>query len=180
VNQPPVAQPDHYRLAKDAAAKNFAVLSNDSDPDGDALRIVAVTTAAHGSVTSTADHVTYKPDHGYVGTDTFSYKVVDGAGNSDTATVTMQITKDNHPPATKDDTYTVHVGQTITGHVLANDSDPDGDSITVTKDDSLLITVAADGSFTFTGLVPGKTTFHYTASDGLATHNGTVTIKVIL
>jgi hypothetical protein len=90
------------------------------------------------------------------------------------------VQKDNHPPATKDDTYTVKVGQTINANVLTNDSDPDGDALTVTKDDSALINVAPDGTFSFTGVVVGKTTFHYTVSDGLATHNATVTIKVVL
>ncbi len=127
----------------------------------------------------TASKVTYKPAGKFVGTDTFTYRIADTAGHSATATVTIQVFKDNHPPATKDDNYTVHVGQTFTGHVLANDTDPDGDALTVTKDDSAVITVAPDGSFTFTGLMLGKVTFHYTASDGLATHNSNVTIKII-
>lgn len=180
MNHAPVAQPDSYRVAKDSPAKDFAVLSNDSDPDGDALRVVGVTTPGHGTVSFTAGKVTYQPTHGYVGTDSFSYRIADSAGRSDTATVSVQVLTDNHPPAPKDDTYTVRVGQTITANVLANDTDPDGDALTVTGDDSALISVSANGLFTFTGLVVGKTTFHYTVSDGLASHNATVTIKVVL
>jgi hypothetical protein len=179
-NHAPVAKADAYRLMKDSSPKDFAVLTNDSDPDGDPLQIVNVSTPGHGSVSFTGTKVTYQPTHGYVGSDSFSYRIVDGAGHADTATVSVQVQKDNHPPATKDDTYTVKVGQTINANVLTNDSDPDGDALTVTKDDSALINVAPDGTFSFTGVVVGKTTFHYTVSDGLATHNATVTIKVVL
>ena len=180
VNQPPVAKPDHYRIDEDSAASRFSVLSNDSDPEGDALHIASVATPKHGTVSHSDDAVTYTPDAGFSGTDTFTYRVVDSAGNADTGTVVVQIQPVNHAPTAKADSYTVHVAQTITGHVLANDTDPDGDTLTVTSDDAALITVAANGSFTFTGLLPGTTTFHYVVSDGQATDTGTVTIKVVL
>jgi len=67
------------------------VLANDSDPDGDPLVVKSVGLPAHGVVTTTGPMVTYTPDDGFTGTDTFSYTVSDGRGNTDVATVTVGV-----------------------------------------------------------------------------------------
>jgi LPXTG-motif cell wall-anchored protein len=68
------------------------VLAGDTDPDGDTLTVSTVTQPVHGIVQINADGtVTYTPDKGYQGTDTFTYTVSDGTGNIDTATVTVTV-----------------------------------------------------------------------------------------
>ena len=63
------------------------VRANDSDPAGDPLVVAAVSEAPHGTVTVNADStVTYRPDNGYSGTDSFTYTASDGRGGRDTAT----------------------------------------------------------------------------------------------
>jgi hypothetical protein len=65
------------------------VLANDSDLDGDTLTVVEVTTPANGTaVINTDGTITYTPNAGFTGTDTFTYTVTDG---TDTATASITI-----------------------------------------------------------------------------------------
>ena len=66
VNHQPVATGDSYTMDENTVG-TFAVLTNDSDPDGDALIITAVTQGIHGTVTFTDTEVTYTPATEYVG-----------------------------------------------------------------------------------------------------------------
>ncbi len=95
----------------------------------------------------------------------------------------------NGSPAATDDTFTVNENAVLTtaavSGVLANDTDPDGDSLTTTivsqpSDGS--VTFNNDGSFVYTPDTDffGSDSFTYQASDGLATSNvATVTVNVI-
>ena len=66
------------------------VLSNDADPDGDALQITGVSQGTNGSVTVNANGtLTYTPGTNFQGSDVFTYSVSDGNGGTDTATVTV-------------------------------------------------------------------------------------------
>ena len=76
----------------------------------------------------------------------------------------------NDPPVAGPDAYAITTGQILTTTaatgVLANDSDVDGDTLTVTGDDSLLVTINPDGSFTYRSLLPTTEVVNYTISDG--------------
>ena len=75
------------------------VLANDSDPDGDALSVSAVTQPAHGTVViNTNSTVNYTPASGFTGSDTFSYTVRDSAGATSTATVSITIAVPSESP----------------------------------------------------------------------------------
>jgi uncharacterized repeat protein (TIGR01451 family) len=91
-NDPPVAAADSDTTDADTPV-TIDVLQNDSDPDGDALTVTSVTQGTHGSVTNNGDDVTYAPNPGFSGTDSFTYTVSDGKGGTDTATVTITVTK---------------------------------------------------------------------------------------
>jgi hypothetical protein len=72
------------------------VLSNDSDPDGDALSIVGYqsTTEAGGMVGMSPDGTfTYTPFAGFTGTDHFTYTVADFIGAQDSAVVSVAVTE---------------------------------------------------------------------------------------
>jgi Big-like domain-containing protein len=88
---PPLAQDDHAVTQRDTAV-TIAVLANDSDPDGDPLTVTAVADPAHGGAVSNTDGtVTYTPDPGFVGSDSFEYTISDGAGGTDSATVFVTV-----------------------------------------------------------------------------------------
>ena len=65
------------------------------------------------------------------GDDVFTYTLTDGTSTS-TATLTISVMRANNAPTANDDTINVTVGTPATGNVVtANDTDPDGDSLTV-------------------------------------------------
>jgi VCBS repeat-containing protein len=95
VNDPPVAVDDSATTPQDTPV-TIDVLNNDSDSDGDTLTVNSVTQGSHGSVTNNGSDVTYTPDPGFTGTDSFTYTISDGNGGTDTATVTVAV--DNPEP----------------------------------------------------------------------------------
>jgi hypothetical protein len=90
-NRPPVARDDSAFTAKNTAV-SLNVLANDSDPDGDALSLVAVGLAVNGTVANNgAGNVTYTPNNGFSGIDSFSYTISDGHGHTASANVTVTV-----------------------------------------------------------------------------------------
>jgi outer membrane protein OmpA-like peptidoglycan-associated protein len=156
VNRPPVAVDDVASVPRNSPGVAIQVLANDSDPDGDALTIVAVGAPSNGSATITGSTVTYVPRAGFVGSDGFSYTISDGAL---TASATVRITVVAQAPVANPDRATTRRNQPVTLDVLANDSDPAGDTLT-------LVAVAnpAQGAVTFTAA--GRVT--YTPRPGFA------------
>ncbi|HAV64794.1 MAG TPA: hypothetical protein DCY13_20805, partial [Verrucomicrobiales bacterium] len=177
----PVAFPDEYALVPDQPLVVDAaqgVLANDSDPNLSAdpnLKVFAVLRdrPSHGQVQLDASgSFTYTPNPGYTGGDVFTYTAHDSLAGSGLARVKLG----NTPPIALDDTdYLTFNGKALTvtaaQGVLANDSDPDGDSIT-----SILVSDVShgalqlnhDGSFTYTPSSDhsGLDSFTYRASDG--------------
>jgi len=178
VNDPPVAVADS-RSAPEDTAITINVLTNDSDIDGDTLAITAVTQGAHGRVAFTSTNVTYTPVANYNGADSFTYTVSDGHGGTASATVSMTVSAVNDPPAAAGDSATTPEDTAKTINVLINDSDIDGDTLTVTG-----VTQATHGTVTFTTTsvtytpaanYNGADSFTYTISDG---HGGSATATV--
>ncbi|MGI0013257.1 MAG: Ig-like domain-containing protein, partial [Nitrososphaera sp.] len=184
VNSPPDALNDWGWTYKNTA-KTLGVLSNDSDPDGDALAITSVAEPFGGSVTENGDGtITYTPDLDFVGTDTYRYTISDGRGGTDAAYITIQvrdIMTNNPPNAVNDSTGTTKNTQ-VTTNVLSNDSDPDGDALAITSvtDPAKGTATKNSGTITYTpdtGFV-GTDTYQYTISDGALTDTATVTVSV--
>ncbi len=70
------------------------MLANDTDSNGDTLTAVILTGPANGTVTLLADGLfTYKPNTGFSGTDTFTYRVLDNKGGIDTGLVTIVVNR---------------------------------------------------------------------------------------
>ncbi|MGW4649837.1 FG-GAP-like repeat-containing protein [Kitasatospora sp. NPDC004289] len=94
-NRPPAAANDAYgHIGADTPLVVAApgVLGNDTDPDGNPLTASLVSGPAHGTLTLNPDgSFAYQPDSAYAGGDGFSYKVNDGADDSNTATVTITV-----------------------------------------------------------------------------------------
>ena len=177
-NHPPVAQGDFYSVNEDTALMVTApgVLSNDSDPDGNALAAGLVTSPAHGTLTLNSNGgFVYTPAANYNGTDSFTYQASDGVTNSTTATVTITVNPINDAPIAANDSYTtaedVLLSVAAPG-VLANDTDPDGDGLTallVTGPTHGTLTLNSNGSFTYRPATNynGPDTFSYRAGDGI-------------
>jgi len=184
-NRPPVANDDTATTQEDTS-KTIDVVANDTDQDGDSLTITDFSDPAHGSAAYNQDNtLTYTPDAGYVGADSFTYTVGDGRGGSDTATVHVTVTEaPNRAPDAVNDTVTTTKGEAVRVVVTANDTDPDGDALSVTGVTSPghgTTVNNGDGTVTYTPAAgfTGTDTFQYTISDGHGhTDSATVTIFV--
>jgi CshA-type fibril repeat protein len=180
VNDPPVAV-DDATVTNEETPVTIPVLANDSDVDGDPLTVTSAT-APNGTVVINPDGtVTYTPDPDFNGTDTITYVVSDGQGGTDAATVTVTVNPVNDPPVAVDDVATTPEDTPVTLNVLGNDTDVDGDPLTVTGATSPdgQVTINPDGTVTFTPDPDfnGTTTVTYTISDG---RGGTATATVTL
>jgi VCBS repeat-containing protein len=183
-NDPPSAEPDTATTAEDAAV-TIAVLANDTDIDGDTLSVQAVTPGAHGAAQINGDGtVTYTPQANFNGPDSFSYTASDGYGGTAMATVSVTVTPLNDPPTAAPDSATTAEDTGTSIPVLANDTDIEGDSLTVsgvTQGAHGAVAVNGDGTVTYTPQANfnGSDSFTYTASDGHGgAATGTVTVIV--
>ena len=133
VDDPPEAIDDAAQTAEDTPV-TIAVLANDSDPDGDPLTVAGVSEPAHGTAVLTeTGAVRYTPEPNFNGTARFTYVVGDGSGLTAQATVDVTVLPVNDPPEAVDDAAETAEDTPVTIAVLANDSDPEGDPLTVAE-----------------------------------------------
>ncbi len=182
-NQVPIANDDVVSTTTGVPV-TVSVIANDADPDGDPISVVSWTQPAQGAVNcSAAGDCTYSPLSAFTGTDFFTYSISDQRGGTSTATVTVSVTV-NQAPTPLDDALITPPGFPASVSVLANDSDPDGQTLTVT---SVTQPVHGTASCSPQGLCTydpvagfhGRDAFGYAVSDGHgATGSATVTVDV--
>ncbi|HKB00735.1 MAG TPA: Ig-like domain-containing protein, partial [Gemmataceae bacterium] len=181
VNDAPVAANASVTTDEDTAV-NATVTA--TDVDSPTLTYALVAGPAHGTVVltgSTGSYV-YTPTANYNGPDSFTYKANDGAADSNVATVSITVTAVNDAPVAKNDSAATDEDTAAAIAVLANDTDVDGDTLTVsavTQPAHGAVVVNADGTVTYTPAANynGADSFGYTVSDG---HGGTATATVAL
>jgi hypothetical protein len=155
-----------------------------SDANGDPLTYSIVSAPSMGKVVlsnSTDGSYSYSANTNVSGTDSFTFKVNDGKVDSNTATVTVSITRVNHAPVAQDDSATTNEGQSVTINVLANDSDTDGDTLSISSvgkpHHSTVSVLGNNVIYTPVSGFTGTESFSYTITDG---HGGTATAQVIV
>lgn len=128
-NTPPNAVNDSVTISG-LVASIVDVTHNDTDPDNHSIfvsEIVIQPSNASAAIESSSS-VLITPT--WYGTNSFQYRIDDGQGGDDTATVT--VTVNNRPPTALDDSSTLQDGYSIAiVNVIANDSDPDSDVLRV-------------------------------------------------
>jgi len=188
-NSPPVANDDSATTPQDTQVV-INVIANDSDVDNnlDLSTVAVVDPPGNGAASvSGGGQISYTPQAGFNGADSFTYQICDTDGACDTAVVTITVTATNSPPVANDDTATTLAGANVPIDVTANDTDPDGnlDPSTVTVvDEPANGDTEVDGntgqiSYTPAGNFTGIDSFTYQICDTEgACDTATVTVTV--
>ncbi len=189
VNTAPVAEAMELGSLQAGSSVDVQLLA--SDADGDTLNFSIVEQPNKGLVEvinpvtglfrlSLERHVT-------VNRDWFTFKVDDGLAESQTVQVAFSISHpDNQVPQASDDTGSTPSDMSLVLDVVANDSDPDGDTLqpepeSATSEQGGLIEVV-DGRLRYTppAQFTGTDSFRYRASDGMSrSEPASVTVTVI-
>ncbi|PSJ72030.1 hypothetical protein C7N43_36300, partial [Sphingobacteriales bacterium UPWRP_1] len=176
---------------------SIPVLANDYDPEGSALSAPVITVVPKaGTALVSGNNINYTPGTNYTGKDTLIYQVCESIPGTcspqvlcDTALVLITVL--NQAPTANPDTRNILPCQTVTINLVANDTDPENGTLTVTNLSVLTPSAAGtltnnnDGTVTFTGALGfvGTATFTYTATDNGVTPAtsapATVTINVV-
>jgi large repetitive protein len=141
-------------------------------------------------ITAALDGMGYTPTPGATGTGTLTITVDDGGNTGDggalsaTEIISIALTPVAGAPVAGDDTATTFSGESVTIFVLANDTDAEGDVLSIvsvsTPSDGTA-SANADGSITYTAsaFFVGTVTFTYTVADtGGATDTATATVNI--
>ena len=160
------------------------MLANDTDVDSsDTLSIISAQPSAGGTATIIPTGINYTPAAQFVGIETISYTISDGTTQaSATLTVTVEEPVPNTPPTAVADTATTTTGSTINVSVLANDSDTEGDTLTlasaVTGGSGTVSVVGNNVRYVSAANFTGNEVITYTINDGTSDSTGTLTITV--
>ena len=153
------------------------------DLDGASNGSIQFTTVMGGRATINLDDGTFGYDQngvlnglaaGESGADSFKYQATDGSATSNFATVSLTINGVNDTPIALPDTATIQKGGTVTGNVIANDSDPDHDTLIIggqsVKGSYGILRLDDEGNYSYTAnsnaKVGAQDVFTYSVSDG--------------
>jgi len=157
------------------------------DPDGDSVELLGLGRApARGRVTAVGDGwIEYEAARGASGTDSFTYQVADRFGATAEGTVLVGIAPPlfaNQPPVAVDDHRVVRPNREVSVPVLANDVDPEGDTLGLygkpEASDGIEATYDKDQVVVKTGATPGTYAVRYGVYDGTSSAEGVLTVEV--
>ncbi|MEX0270554.1 Ig-like domain-containing protein [Leptolyngbyaceae cyanobacterium UHCC 1019] len=192
VNLLPIATADSFTVAERGTLLGTSVLANDSDPDFTlplTAQLVSPPTNAGSFSFSPNGTFTYTPVTNFNGFDTFSYVARDVlGGTSNTAIVVINVTSVNDLPVAANDSFTTPEDQPASGNVLANDTDADNPTSSLTAQLISAPTNAGsfsfnpDGSFSYTPLpnFNGIDRFTYVAIDPLGGTSNTAIVSLTI
>ena len=190
INHAPYAIDDAYTVAEDnVLVINVAdLLSNDGDFDADSIMFGTASGAVNGTVVDNGDGtLSFTPSPDYYGDAHFQYSMEDGRGGSTTGTVNITVTPVNDAPTISGPvgfTTAEDTALTVTAaELLANASDVDGDSLSVSgavTAANATVTDNGDGTWTITPEQDfnGTVDLSYAVSDGTVTTNATGSVTV--
>jgi len=148
-------------------AVTIDVLANDTDADADNL-VINSASATFGTVSIVDSQLVYQPASGYFGSDTIVYGISDGQGGSSSASIDVTVLA-NYAPVANDDVAEVVSGQDVVIAVLNNDTDANGDALSVVSAsaENGVITINVDNtiSYTATNNFDGIDTISYSVQD---------------
>jgi hypothetical protein len=149
VGAPPVANPDTADVVTGRSV-TVSPLGNDSDPEGDPLTLMAASVVTPGSGTAVVvgNDVAITTTPGFVGAMVVGYSVSDGASSASSQITVTVTAPPNSPPVAGPDSGSMYAPAELRIEPLANDSDPDGDALTIS---SVAVKTPAAGTATLDG-----------------------------
>lgn len=174
----PVATEDAFIVPEDTPTELDLTAS---DADGDALTFTLVTPPSEGVLIGSGATRVYLPSTNYIGLDSFTFRVSDGARNSNTATVNLLVTPVNDPPLALGGSVTLAEDTPI--NLVLDASDPDGDLLAYT-----LVALPAHGTLMGSGATrtytpapnySGEDAFTFRVSDG-STESSPATVTLTI
>ena len=171
-NSPPRPQAVTARAVA-GTTERIAIPLDGIDTDGDSVELVGVaSTPSKGRVTVGDSWLTYEAFPDAFGRDTFTYAVRDRRGATAESTVTVGVAPagyENQAPYAAKDAVSIRPGRMVAVAVTANDSDPDGDEITLSDDlvvpDGIDASVSSGRILVDAPTQPGDYTITYTIAD---------------
>lgn len=188
-NIPPIAVGDSQSIYGPGTPQQFLVLANDSDSDETpgGLSLVSASLVSGDATVSTAGSiVTITPSPAFIGQVVATYTMRDGGGLTATASIVLTVEKPlNRPPDARDDAVEVVNGGSVTTAVLFNDTDPDGDPLTLSivgaPDSSLgTATLNADRTISFTAIPGASGTASVTYQVADAELTATAVLRIVV
>ncbi|MCS6101611.1 Ig-like domain-containing protein [Shewanella baltica] len=180
-NHLPVANPDTASLPWNQSL-DVDVLANDTDSDGDTLTVTQVTSEFGTAVILANQQLSYTPATDFIGTDVLVYSITDGKGGTASSELTV-IVSGNTAPTTVNDSAATDDRTSLLLDVLSNDSDPDGNALTLVSATAQQGAVSVESNklrYIPKAGFDGVDTVSYQISDGLggeATGQVLITVK---
>jgi len=183
-NEPPTITSGNFEGNQDT---DLIATITASDPEGDTVTFTQTSEPSSGSMMAFVanGNFTYRPNTGFVGTDSFTIAASDGV-NEIAATITLNVLEvipPNEAPTITSANFEGNQDTDLSGTITA--SDPEGDTVTFTQtsepSSGSMMAFAANGNFTYrpnTGFV-GTDSFTITASDGVNEIAATITLNVL-
>ena len=185
VNAAPVANEDSATVVAGGSVV-LDVLANDADADGDAVLLISVGAATHGVTEVEGSMVRYTPSAAFIGREVFSYSISDGRQTS-TGMVAISVTPANQEPVAHPDVAYILADDVAVIAVLANDTDADGDAVSLTNVGAAThgrtAVVGSQATYTPDDGFAGDDSFFYRIADGRgggATGVVTVTVRPLV
>ncbi len=155
VDNIPVAQQDMLTTSEEMLA-TVNVLDNDIGLEDGGITVTIISAPSNGSVSIGQNGaLTYTPSNGYIGSDTFIYRVTDVDGDFDSANVNINIISNNidHTPVANADRATTQAVTPVSIDVLSNDTGIEDGPIAVSITSSPSegsVTIKQDNTITYT------------------------------
>ena len=133
INDAPIAADDAAQTSAGVSVL-VDVLANDTDVDGDMLVLASIVqTPTNGTAAIESGQIRYTPNSTFAGADTLVYRASDGSLTADALVIVTVSAQPNAAPIATDDAAQTDEDTSVLVNVLANDSDPDDDAITLAE-----------------------------------------------
>lgn len=164
----------------------YEALNDWRDPDGDPIYLKNAEAPEGLKVSFTEDgSVTINEEGGAAGPKSIVLTVADDQDAETRGELIVDVQEaGNLPPSANGDLFQAHPGETVTLDPLKNDTDPNGDQLTLAAVSGAPAGASIQpdldhGTIDFRATEPGSYSFAYTVSDGIATTLGIIRVEVM-